>query len=83
MKFDVLKEADISQQDFADIIGLSRVSVSKLINNGNLDKVDKALALLRRLVDAKKLPRGYNRTDQESRKALVEKLRDRLNSLAD
>ena len=82
MKFDLIEKADISQQDFADIVGISRITLGKLIANGNLAKIEKGLAMLEVLVENKKLPRGYSRQDKESRAALVRKLKERFNALA-
>ena len=82
MNFDLIEKADISQQDFADIIGISRMSLAKLIHNGNIEKLERGLAMLATLIATNKLPRGYGREDKESRAALVQKLKDRFEILA-
>ena len=82
MNFNVLEKADITQQDFADIIGISRVALNKLIHNGNIERIEKGLHMLDALVSAGKLPRGYSRTDKASREALTKKLKERFDIIA-
>ena len=81
MNFKIIEQADLSQQDFADIVGISRMALSKIVANGNFVRIAKALTMLEKLVADQKLPRGYARTDKERRKALVDKMRERLDSL--
>lgn len=81
MKFDLIEKADLSLQEFAEIVGISRVSLGKLINNGNAARIARALDMLDALVSNGKLPRGYGREDKEKRNALVQKLKERLDKV--
>lgn len=62
MKFDVLTAAGLSQAQFGDLIGVTRVTVNTWVKGHfrprfNLTaKVDRALGLIRAAVDAGELP---------------------------
>lgn len=82
MKFDLIEKADISQQEFADIVGVSRMTLYKLRHGKSIDRIEKGLAMLETLLLTQKLPRGYAREDKESRAKLAQKLKERFDGLA-
>lgn len=82
MNFNVIQQADISQQDFADIVGVSRMTVHKAVRSDAIPRIERGLAMLQALVAANKLPRGYSRKDKASREALKEKLRTHFATLS-
>lgn len=78
----LLDKADITQEEFGTLVGVSRVSINKLLNNGNLDRILIARDMITALVQQQKLPRGYSRTNHQARGALIVKLKEKLTELA-
>jgi len=78
----LLDKADITQEEFGTLVGVSRVSINKLITNGNLDRILIARDIITTLTQQGKLPRGYSRSNREARAALVAKLKEKLTALA-
>lgn len=78
----LLDKADITQEEFGNLVGVSRVSINKLISNGNIDRILIARDMLTTLVAQGKLPRGYSRSNRDSRNALIVKLKEKLTELA-
>ena len=76
----LLNTVDMSQQDLADLVGISRVSMGKLIKSDTADRLVAAIHMLHTLHARGSLPRGYHRTDAENRQALVKKLREVLDA---
>ena len=78
----LLDKADITQEEFGNLVGVSRVSINKLISNGNIDRILVARDMITTLVVQGKLPRGYSRTNHDARNALIAKLKEKLQELA-
>ena len=78
----LLDKADITQEEFGNLVGVSRVSINKLISNGNVDRILIARDMITTLVQQQKLPRGYSRENRVARDALIVKLKEKLTELA-
>ena len=75
MDFKIIEDAGLSRQEFADIIGISRMALFKIIKHGNYQRIAAGITLLDSLVSKGKLPREYDASEPEKRKAMIEKLR--------
>lgn len=66
MDFNIIKRADLTQQQFADICGVSRVTVNLWVSGKMnphrliVDHVDHVLTTLHKLVESKELPSKSN-----------------------
>ena len=81
MNFKIIEDAGISRDDFAQVVGISRMALYSIIKKGNYARVAAGLDMLGHLVEIKKLPRGYAKDDKELRNALVLKLKAKLDEI--
>lgn len=77
MNFDIIPKAHLTQLQFADLVGVSRVTVNtwvkgKFSPRSNLrDRVLRALDLIAKAVDAGKLPVAVDGTAEKTRARLA------------
>jgi len=81
MDFSIITRAGISQADFAELLGVSRVTVNHCINKPgykltteNATKAEGILHILERLLELEKLPRAIAPKDKAAKALLMAQL---------